>query len=432
MAELLAEGHRAGVASKPRFEGTLRTDMATDRPLWQNRDYVLLWTGQAISIVGSNASLIAFPLLVLGLTDSPLATALVAAARSVPYLLFTLPAGALVDRWNLKATMVVCSVISALAMASVLLPIPAGALTVWHLATVSFLEGSCGVFFRLAETSALTRIVPNRHFPRAIAQQQLQYSLGAILGPPLGAIFFSTARLLPFIVDAGSYAISCLTTGAIRANLAANRNANRRSLGNEIKEGLLWLWHHRLIRFMAGLSAGQNSLKASTVLLIVLLAARHESSPALAGIALAACGVGGVVGALVAPWIQRRFSFGQAIVAICWAHCLIWMLFPIAVTPLHLIAIAAVSSFVGPAYDTVQMSYRLALIPRALQGRVNSAYRLAADGSKAIGAALTGFSLEWIGLDRTLWLTAGLFVLLAIATTSNRAVREAPRLDELQ
>ena len=82
-----------------------RSLLAPPIPLWKNRDYLLLWSGQIVSIIGTHVSQIAFPLLVLAMTHSPAQAGLVAAARSLPYLLFTLLAGALVDRWNRKLTM---------------------------------------------------------------------------------------------------------------------------------------------------------------------------------------------------------------------------------------------------------------------------------------------------------------------------------------
>lgn len=408
---------------------TTLADDALPGPLWRNRDYVLLWSGQAVSIVGTNISMIAFPLFVLEFTGSPAVAGLVAGARSLPYLLLTLLAGALVDRWNRKATMFVCSAISAVAMASIVVATVSGWLSVQQIVLVSFIEGSCGVFFRLAETSALAQVVHRRQLPQAIAQQHLQYSVGAIVGPPLGGVLFSVSRLLPFAADACSYGASCLSLGAMRARLAVVGAAARRSLRAEISEGIVWLWHQPLIRYMAGLTGSINFVTSGGVLILIVLASQQGADPSTTGIILAASGAGGILGAVLAPAIQRRLSFGQAIIGVCWAYCVAWALFPLAATPLLLMVVGALATMISPAYNTVQMSYRLALIPNALQGRVNSAYRLVADGTKAIGAAVTGVMLEWFGASATLLLAAGLFAILAMVTTLNRHVREAPSLN---
>ncbi len=92
---------------------------STRRSLWRNRDYLLLWSGQTVSAVGTEVSNLAFPLLFLALTGSPAQAGFAAALRSVPYLIFGLPAGALVDRWNRKRTMILCDLGRALAVGSI-------------------------------------------------------------------------------------------------------------------------------------------------------------------------------------------------------------------------------------------------------------------------------------------------------------------------
>jgi predicted MFS family arabinose efflux permease len=397
-------------------------------PLWRNRDYMLLWSGQAVSIVGSHVSQIAFPLLVLALTGSPAMAGLVAAARSLPYLLLTLPAGALVDRWNRKRTMILCSAGSALALASIALAYTLGTLTIAQLALVSFVEGSFAVVFRLAETSALPQVVPKAQLPAAIAQQQAQYAVGAIVGPPLGGALYTAWPLLPFVVDAGSYAASSAALGAVRAPFQTTRAITRRALRAEIGEGMAWLWRHPLIRYMALLTGGINFVTAGGALLIIVLAGQLALSPTLTGAIFASAGAGGLLGALFAPALQRRLRFGQAVIGVCWSYTIVWLLFPLAMSPVPLMFLAALSSAISPTYDTVQMSYRLASIPDGLQGRVNSVYRLVADGSKALGAAAAGLLLEQLGATPTILVSAGVFAALALLTTLNHHVRQAPAL----
>jgi predicted MFS family arabinose efflux permease len=400
------------------------TDATT--PLWKNRDYMLLWSGQMVSIIGTQVSQIAFPLLVLALTQSPAQAGFVAAARSLPYLLFTLLAGALVDRWNRKRTMIVCSAGSAVALASIAIAYALGTLTITQIVIVSFVEGSFAVFFRLAETSALPQLVPKAQLPAAIAQQQMQYAVGAIVGPPLGGALFSVAPFLPFAVDASSYAASSLALSAVRTRFQAARTAARRSFRTEIGEGVTWLWQHALIRYMALLTGGINFITSGFILLIIVLAAHQGLSPALTGGLFAVAGACGIVGALAAPLIQRRLSFGQAVIGICWCYTLLWLLLPAATAPVLLMIVVGLVALISPTYDTVQMSYRIALIPDALQGRVNSVYRLAADGAKALGAAATGLLLERVGATSTIVMSAGVLAVLAMLTMLNRHVRTAP------
>ncbi len=404
------------------------TGPARPVPLWQNHDYLLLWVGQAISVVGTQVTQIAFPLLVLALTGSPAAAGFVAAARTVPYLLFTLPAGALVDRWDRKLTMIVCSAGSAIALASIAVAYALGALTIAQLAIVSFVEGTFAVVFGLAETSALPHVVSKAQLPAAVAQQQMQYSMGGIIGPPLGGALFSASPLLPFAVDAASYAASSLSLGAIRTRFEGSRATAGRSLWGEIAEGVRWLWRQPLVRFMALLTGLINFALAGNTLIVIVLAARQGASPAVTGAIFAAAGVGGVLGALLAPRVQRRLTFGQAIIGLSWCFTATLLMFSVAVSPVLIMAVLATLSLVGPSYDTVQLTYRLALIPDALQGRVNSVFRMVAQGMSPLGLALTGVLLEDAGPVATALTLGGVLAAIAVLATLNRHVRDAPAL----
>ncbi|MBO0782908.1 MAG: MFS transporter, partial [Ktedonobacteraceae bacterium] len=137
-----------------------REDRPLHRPLslWRNRDYLLLLSGQTISGVGSQVSLVAFPLLILALTHSPAQAGLMTAVRSLPRLIVTLPAGALVDRWDRKRLMLLCDTGRALALGSIPLALWLGYLSDIQLYLVALIEGTLFAFFTLAESAALPRV----------------------------------------------------------------------------------------------------------------------------------------------------------------------------------------------------------------------------------------------------------------------------------
>src|SRR5947209_7686412 len=107
--------------------------------LWRNHDFLLLWGGQVVSATGSQVSLLAFPWLILAISGSPAQAGLIAAIRSIPYILFGLPAGALVDRWNRKRVMILCDTGRALALGSIPIAFALGHLTTLQLYIVSFI-----------------------------------------------------------------------------------------------------------------------------------------------------------------------------------------------------------------------------------------------------------------------------------------------------
>ena len=213
--------------------------------------------------------------------------------------------------------------------------------------------------------------------------------------------------------------------------MQGERNAAQRSLGDEIGEGLAWLWAHPLIRFMAFLTGGLNIGTTGFVLIIVVLAKEQGASSALTGAILGVVGAAGILGAVVGAAIQRRFSFGQAIIGVTWYFALTYALYAFAKTPALLMAVVALQMLLSPTYDIVQYTYRIAVIPDALQGRVNSVFRLISWGVRPLGVALTGLLLERAGGATTVLVISGWLAFVALVTTCNRHVRDAPSLATL-
>jgi predicted MFS family arabinose efflux permease len=269
--------------------------------------------------------------------------------------------------------------------------------------------------------------VTKEQLPTAVAQQNAQYSVAALVGPPLGGALYSISHLLPFLVDSASYIVSAGSLGFIRTQFQCVQNAARQSLLWDIGEGIAWLWRQPLIRYMAFLT-GSINFTSGLSLIIIVLATQQGASATAIGAIFAVAGVGGICGAVLAPKIQRRLTFGQAIIGLCWFFAISFASFAFARTLLAIALLLMVEYLVSPTYDTVQYSYRLALIPDALQGRVNSVFRLVALGMQPLGLALTGILLEYIGAEPTILALAAWLTVVALITTVNGHVRHAPAI----
>jgi predicted MFS family arabinose efflux permease len=400
--------------------------VAEPAPLWRNRDYMLLWGGQVTSTVGSTASGVVVPLLILALTNSPQAAGIAGALRFFPYLIFSLPVGALIDRWDRKAVMIRCDVGRALAVGSIPFAMAFDALTLWQVYGVAFVEGSLFVFFNLAEVAALPRVVPSSQLPQASAQNEAAFGIAHIVGPSLGTILYQVlGRSVPFVANALTYAISFLSLARIDAPLQGERTAVRRDLHEEVAEGLRWMWGNPLIRYMAFLTGGLNLVNAAAPLTLIVLAQQLGADDGAIGVIFSAMGVGAVLGSLIGGQVRRRFTFGQVIIAVIWIEAVIMPFYAIAPSFLLLGVVAAAFSFIGPIYNVVQFSYRLSIIPDTLQGRVNSVFRLVGFGFMPVGAALSGVLIERLGVVAAVVALSLWFLGLAIATTLNRHVRRA-------
>jgi len=401
--------------------------------LFRNRDYMLLWSGQVVSTLGSSASYVVYPLLILAITDSPAAAGIAAALGNLPYLVFSLPAGALIDRWDRKRVMISCDVGRAVTVASIALALWLDVLTVWQLYIAAFVEGSFFVFFNIAEVAALPRVVSKDQLPQAAAQNEAAFAAAHIVGPSFGTLLYQwLGRAAPFVADTISYVASVVSLMLIRTPFREAPPAPAKmNLRGEIAEGLRWLWGQPLIRYMAFLTGSINFANGGVALIIIVLAQEMGARPIDIGLIFSIGGIGGILGSLVGGRVQKRFTFGQAIIALMWIEALLFPLYAIVPQYLLLGVVFALMYFVGPIYNVVQFSYRLALIPDALQGRVNSTFRLLAFGMMPIGAALSGFLIERVGVIPAVVVFSLWYVFLAIMTTLNRHVREARPLEQL-
>jgi MFS family permease len=401
--------------------------------LWRNRDYMLLWGGQLVSNLGSAASGIVFPLLILAITGSPGAAGIAGALFMLPYALFSLPAGALIDRWDRKRVMILCDLGRALLFASIPVAMALNALTIWQLYANAFLEGTLFVFFSIAEVAALPRVVPREQLPQAAAQNQATFPVAGILGPSIGTFLYqAVGRMAPFIADAISYAASVVALSLIKSDFQRERAPQEgRSLRREIAEGVRWLWAQPVIRFIAFAGAGLNMLLAPFNLMLILLAKNLGTPEGSIGLIFSLGSIGGIIGSLVAAPLQKRFSVGQIIIGTLWIVALAFPLYLLAPNFLALSLVSAVIFTVFPALNVTTFSYRAALIPDELQGRVNSAFRTIAWGAQPVGAFLGGQLIERLGvLPSVLVLFAG-WLLLAATATANAQLRAAGRFGEL-
>jgi MFS family permease len=395
-------------------------------PLPTNRDFRLLWLGSVVSVLGSRASAIAYPLLVLALTGSPADAGLAGFAATIPYLLWQLPAGALVDRWNRKLIMIACGAGRALALASIVLVLALDRISLPQIIAVSFIEGSLYVFHSLAEPAAVRNIVHPTHLPLALSQIEARERGAALLGQPLGGFLFDLGRAVPFLADALSYLASLAALFLIRSRFQGERPPARGTFLAEIAQGLAWLWRQPFLRATALLVAGSNLLFQSLNLLVIVIAREHGASSTTIGLLLAGFGVGGVLGSLAAPWFQRRLSMKAIVIGANWVWSLALPGIGLADNLVVVGGLLALMAFVGPLWNVTMDVYRLLITPDELQGKVGSVISLLAWGAIPLGSLLAGYLLDSFGSWTTAMVLSVGMVLVALAASVSPAIRRAP------
>jgi predicted MFS family arabinose efflux permease len=401
------------------------------RPLRRNRDFVLLWSGQVVSTVGSEMSALAFPLLVLSLTGSARDAGIVGFARALPFLFVYLPAGVYVDRWNRKHVMLVADAGRALAIGSVAAWLALGRPPLAWLAVAAAAEGGLFVFFQLSESAALPAVVPKEQLPQAIAQNQARMQGAGLVGSPLGGALYGLSRLLPFAVDAVSYAVSFVSLLFVRTPFQGERRPAERNLRREVSKGLVWLWRQRFLRSVTALVAGTNFVHQALSLVLIVRMRDLGASPALIGGVFAILGAGSIAGALVAPWVQRRLPPPVVVLGSLWVWPVQTAALFLLPSPLALGAVTAAGFATGPIFNVVVGAYRYALVPEELYGRVASASLLFAWGSIPLGALFAGYGIAAWGAKAMLLVLAAMLLLLALAATASHDLRTAPPPAEL-
>lgn len=409
--------------------------------LWRLRDFRLVWTGQTLSELGTGISQLAYPLLVLAMTGSPAYAGVVSAARALPYLLFGLVAGALVDRWDRKRTMIFCDALRALNMAAIPIAAALGVLTVGHVITAAFLGGSLYVFFSAAEEACLPNIVAEEELTSAVAAQETSASAAGVVAPPLGGALLEVSRGLPFLVDAVSYAVSVLCLLAVRTpfraqqpdgaadtsdhpDATAHAVAERPRLRTEVTTGLRWLWNHPTLRLIA-LVASSLQLAISGIGLVAIVAARHSgASSTQIGALFSAIGLGGVIGALLAPKVRSHLGLGRMLVSVLWLQAALWIAMIFSTSLPAIGAVLAAFTITMPLFGIAALGYRLAVVPDELRGRVGTAFSMLIWGATPIGATTAGVLLAHLSPARTAALFAAWVVLLSLLVTVRGSLRK--------
>jgi MFS family permease len=354
-----------------------------------------------LSAVGTQIGTLAYPLLVLALTHSALIAGTVGTVSSGASFAVRLPAGALADRLDRRRTMILCDAARTVALAALAILVATGAVAWPVVLVVAVVDRAGETLFNPASMAALPLIVADEQLESAWAVSEGRQYAANIIGPPLGGFLFGIGRALPFIADAVSYGVSVLTSRALRGRFAPVVEPElRRGLWSEALDGMKHLWGDSLLRAVL-LQAPLINFAFTGAIFTVILGLRRSGVSAVAiGGAEAVIALGGIVGAVVAPQITRRFSLRQSILLLTVAGSL-FMLVAAALIPSVAVAVPlAIPFLLAPATNAAFFALMLRRTPPALHGRVNNgliqvAVALAALAPLASGLVIEQASASW-------------------------------------
>jgi MFS family permease len=396
-----------------------------------------LWGAEPISQFGSQVSFLALPLVaILVLEESAFNVAALTSLQFLPFLLFTLPAGVWVDRLRRKPILVLGDLGRAVALLSVPLAHWFGTLTIWHLFVVAFVHGVCTVFFDVAYQSYLPALVGRDQVVEGNAKLEISRAAANIGGPGMaGGLIAALSAPVAVVLDAFSFLASALLLGGIRKQEEAPARADRRSLRQELMEGLRYVFGHPYQRTMVAMTALSNFFGQVVFSILLVYAVRELGlSAATIGIVLAVGNLGTLASALTAKRIGERLGVGRTILL---SSCLFGPgTLLIALAPQDnaipfILASMMVIGFGGILYNVTAISLIQAITPDRILGRANASRRFVVWGVVPLGGFTGGALASVIGLRETMVVGAfgGLLTIVPILVSPLRSVGKMSELE---
>jgi len=415
--------------------------------LLREPDFAKLWTAETISQFGTQVSLLAIPIIAITILNAPaFEVALLSTIEFLPFLLFTLPAGAWVDRLPRRPILIVGDLGRALSLCSIPIAYALGGLTIWQLYVVGFVNGVLTVFFDVAYQSYLPAIVDRDKLVEGNSKLTVSQSTAQIAGPPVagGLIGVFTAPIA-VIADALSYLGSAFFVFRIHrpeppiARSSAGQSRRQRVAGfvTEVRGGLAYVLDNVYLRNIAACTATSNLFGNMAGSILLVYAVRELGmTPESIGVVFGLGSIGGLSAALLANRIAQRIGLGPTIiVAIATglpAGLLVALASP-ATAIVFLVISAALNGFGGVVYNINQVSFRQAITPQRMQGRMNATMRFIVWGTIPIGSVIGGIIATVASLHTAIWVGAigAVVPILPVLFSPVRSLRVMPApLDE--
>ena len=375
------------------------------------------WSASAVSQLGDGIRITALPLLAAVITRDPVPVAAVSAAVWLPWLLFGLVGGTVVDRVDRRRLMEIGQVARMFVMGGLAAVVFAGAESIWLLILVAFLVGVGEVFV----DTALQAVVP-----ALVEQQQLDHANGRVIaaellanelaGPPIGGFLFTIAHAVPFVGDAASFGASGLLLATVGGDFKASHGDREpASAWQDVKEGASWLFRHPVLRPIAFAIAATNfGFMAFGGVLVLFVHEKLHLGAVGYGVIISAAAMGGLVGSVVAARIAERIGRGRAIVAGLGLIGVFYAAVGLTSDPYLAGAMTFLAGFSGALVNVPGLTLRQLLTPNRLLGRVVSTFRMVGYGFIPIGALAGGWIADAWGLRATFFVGGGVCFVAAV------------------
>jgi MFS family permease len=405
--------------------------------LWRHSDFLKLWSAETVSQLGSQVTGLALPLVaVLVLKASAFEVSALVVIEFLPFILLAIPAGVWVDRLRRKPILVAADLGRALLLGSIPLAYVLDVLHLGQLYVVGFVVGACTVFFDVSYQSYLPSLVPRDRLVEGNSKLEISRSGAQLAGPgAAGGLVGAVGAPAAIVLDAVSFLLSAVFLFAIRKPEDLPRReqgAPRPSMLKEAREGLRYVLGNRHLRAISMATGTFNFFGSLSGAILIVYAVRElHMSPALIGLVFSVANVGPLLAAVSTNRISARIGVGPTILWAAVVSSGAGFFYPLAPRDFPVPFFIAGGVLVGfgvVAYNITQVSFRQAICPERMQGRMNAVIRFLVWGTMPLGALLGGALGTWFGLRPAIWVGAAgaAFTFLPILLSPVRSIESMP------
>ena len=381
-----------------------------------------LWSASLVSNLSDGVLLAAAPLLAITLTDNTVLISLLGAMVMLPWLLFAIPIGTLVDRLDRRYILAGTNLLRSAVVGALAFTIAADLVTIHFLILAAFIIGTCEVAADTTAQSLIPQILEEKHFEKANSRLQISETVvQGFIGAPLSGFLYALAIYIPFFFNSVGYIVSAILALSMPIHFLQDvrkeeRKAEPKHFVADMKFGISYLYNHKLLRRLVLTTSLIGVCYSMATATIVLFMVRELDLPEpLFGLVLTIQGIGGLIGAVVAPHASKRFGRARVMTFGIFSSSLLILLQGFSPNIYLFVGLATFGAFTISQWNILLMSTYQSLIPNEIYGRIHGTRRTLVWGMMPIGSVMGGL-LATTGLRTPLYV--GGFIATVIALFS--------------
>lgn len=392
-------GTRVPEPEEKRVRATPISGFAPTGTLRHNRDFRVFLAGSTVSVLGSRLTTIAYPMLVLWLTRSPVYAGLAVFAATVPSIMFYIPAGALADRRDPRRTMLWAEISRGAAVTLIVFTVLLHRSSVLLIIGLATIEKILEVFAGLADRRYIMGMVEPQDASAALVRSEARTHIAVLAGRPLGGLLFESGPVLPYIADLISFVVSVYTLCFLGRSVEKKPESTRKvAPSGDVFSGLNWAARDKYLRYALPFGSIVTFLTQALIIIFISDATARRVAPVMIGLVLGASGAGGALGALVGGKVRILSGYSRlALQLLIWAGSFFALSVVTTSGRVWCMAVAMLMMSIAGAMSNIELDTYVAWHAGDALARVTSVGRLLCFAAAAVGPAVGGLLAGTLG-----------------------------------